>query len=206
MIDAGPPKKINAFRRKLSRLYIPPGEIKLIVLTHSHFDHAGSSRDIQDLTGARVLIHELEKDALKEESLSELKGNTTWGKIVLKLLLVFFRKVSFPLPRIDIITGNEDMPLFEFGVDGYVIHTPGHTKGSVSVLLTTGEAFVGCMAHAGFPLRSTPGLPVFAEDINLLKESWKKIIDRGARIIFPSHGSPFPVDIIRKKLNNPSFA
>jgi hydroxyacylglutathione hydrolase len=100
----------------------------------------------------------------------------------------------------DILLNSEEIKLTEFGIDGRIIHTPGHTEGSISLLLDTGEAFVGCMAHDGLPFRLYPGFPIYAYDINKLKESWKLIISRGARIIFPGHGNPFPVELIRKKL------
>ena len=73
-----------------------------------------------------------------------------------------------------------------------VLHTPGHTPGSVSVLLTTGDAFVGCMTHNNLPFRLKPGLPIFAEDIPKLKESWRILLDEGARTIHPGHGNSFP--------------
>ncbi|MGQ9620530.1 MAG: MBL fold metallo-hydrolase [Bacteroidales bacterium] len=202
MIDAGNPGKIKAFKRSLSKLYILPGDIKLIILTHSHFDHAGSAKEIQEFTGANLLMHESEKRALEEGRFFIPEGVTTWGKISAALFLPFVKRISFPLPRIDIVTGDEDFLLTGFGIDGTVVHTPGHTQGSISVLLRTGEAFVGCMAHAGFPFRSVPGLPIYAQNISMLKGSWKKIIAKGARVIFPAHGKPFPLDLIRKKIEN----
>jgi hydroxyacylglutathione hydrolase len=200
MVDAGMPNRIRVFKRKLARLYIPPGEIKLIVLTHSHFDHAGSSKDIGELTGARIVIHESEKEFLENKGFAFIKGVNTWGKISEKLFFPVLRRIGFDRPVSDIIMKSEDIPLYEYGVDGKIIHTPGHTVGSISVLLDTGEAFVGCMAHDGFPFRLTPGLPIYAGDISEVKKSWRMLIAKGARIIFPGHGNPFPVDIIKKHL------
>jgi hydroxyacylglutathione hydrolase len=73
MVDAGMPNKIRAFKRKLARLYIKPNDIKLIVLTHSHFDHAGSSKDIKEFTGAKIVIHGSEKVFLEYEGLLPLR-------------------------------------------------------------------------------------------------------------------------------------
>lgn len=61
MIDGGMPGKLGRFKRKLSKLGIQSSEIKLIVLTHSHFDHSGSAREIRDYTGARIALHESER-------------------------------------------------------------------------------------------------------------------------------------------------
>ena len=95
-----------------------------------------------------------------------------------------------------------DYSLQEFGIDGKIVYTPGHTKGSVSVLLETGEAFVGCLAHNNLPFRFKPGLPIYGEDIRKVKDSWRLLIKQGAKMIYPAHGNPFPVDVIKNILNN----
>jgi hydroxyacylglutathione hydrolase len=200
MVDAGTPKMIRSFKRKLRRLYINPRDIKLIILTHSHFDHAGSSKDIKELTGAKILIHESEKNYLEDKGFAFIKGVGSWGKMTLKLLFPIFRRINFERPVSDIIVKSEEISLNDYGIDGRIFHTPGHTAGSISLLLNTGEAFVGCMAHDGFPFRFSPGLPIYAEDIEKVKESWGLLIKMGARIVFPGHGKPFPVELIRKNL------
>ena len=68
------------------------------------------------------------------------------------------------------------------------------------VLLESGDAFVGCMAHNGVPFRLSPGLPIFAEDLQKVRESWKILIDQGAKMIYPAHGGPFSVEKIQKVL------
>jgi len=81
-----------------------------------------------------------------------------------------------------------------------VFPTPGHSAGSVTVLLDTGEAFVGDMAMNGLPLRLGPGLPAFAVDLPGLKESWKSLLDRGVKTIYQSHGKPVSVEDMRKAI------
>jgi glyoxylase-like metal-dependent hydrolase (beta-lactamase superfamily II) len=90
--------------------------------------------------------------------------------------------------------------LVDAGAPGKAIHTPGHSAGSVSVLLDSGEAFVGDLAMNGFPLRLTPGFPIFAEDMAKLRESWQLLLAQGARMIYPAHGKPFEAGIMRKAL------
>jgi glyoxylase-like metal-dependent hydrolase (beta-lactamase superfamily II) len=53
---------------------------------------------------------------------------------------------------------------------------------------------------AEFPLRLGPGLPTLAEDMQKVRESWKLLVDGGAETIYPAHGNPFSVDIIRRAL------
>lgn len=72
--------------------------------------------------------------------------------------------------------------------------------GSVSVLLDSGEAFVGDLAMNKFPLRLGPGLPTIAEDDVKVKESWKKLLELGATTVYPAHGKPFSAEIIKKAL------
>jgi len=203
MIDTGMPDKMKLFVKKIRSLHILPHDIKLVILTHSHIDHAGSAKEIQELTGAQVMIHKSEKECLEKCEFYPVNGTGTWGRISKQIFFPFLKRIKYSAPRIDIETGDEDFPLSGFGIDGYVMHTPGHTPGSVSVILNTGEAFVGCMSHSGFPFRTTPGLPLYASDIEKLKLSWKKLFEKGVKIIFPGHGKPFPAGIMRKRLASP---
>jgi hydroxyacylglutathione hydrolase len=66
------------------------------------------------------------------------------------------------------------------------------------VILNSGVAFAGCLAQNRLPFGLKPKLPIYAMDPELLKESWKKMIDMGARTIYPGHGKPFPVEEITK--------
>ena len=70
----------------------------------------------------------------------------------------------------------------------------------MSVLLDTGEAFVGDLAMNKFPLRFSPGLPIFAEDQAAVVESWRSLLDQGATTVYPAHGKPFPAEVIRKAI------
>jgi glyoxylase-like metal-dependent hydrolase (beta-lactamase superfamily II) len=92
------------------------------------------------------------------------------------------------------------MPLTGFGIPGKVVYTPGHTAGSISVILDSGDAFIGCLAQNKLPLRLSPGLPVLADNIEKVKESWRSILDLGVKTVYPGHGKPFSADIIRKAL------
>jgi hydroxyacylglutathione hydrolase len=179
---------------------IQPSEIKLIVLTHSHFDHCGSAREIRDLTGAKVAIHESERTYLEDGGMLIPKGVNIYGKITKPLLFPFFKKISFPKLKPDILITDKPYPLSMYGIEGNIMHTPGHTIGSISVILDSGEAFVGCMVHNGLPFRINPGLPIFAQDIESIKRYWKILLDKGVKMIYPGHGKPFSAEVMKKTL------
>ena len=102
--------------------------------------------------------------------------------------------------KVDRILDDNGLSLSEFGIPGKVVHTPGHTGGHVSIVLDSGEAFVGDMAMNSWFLRLTPGLPILADDMNVLIQSWKKILKMGIKGIYPAHGMDFPADVIEKEI------
>ncbi len=202
MIDSGEPKKGKVFLNGLRNISIKPEEIQLIVLTHGHWDHIGSAAEIKEITGAKIVMHKNEKHCLEESFKPMPPGVTTWGSILDKLVTWFiipFKHIR--ATEVDIVLKDEEFSLNDYGIKGKVIHTPGHSSGSVSILLDTGEAFVGDLAMNKFPLRLTPGLPIFAEDWPKLIESWQKLLDLGVKIVYPAHGDSFSADIIENELS-----
>jgi glyoxylase-like metal-dependent hydrolase (beta-lactamase superfamily II) len=200
LVDAGVPGMARAFAKSLDRAGIAPSDVKLIIVTHGHWDHIGSARDIRKLTGARLALHEREAHWLENAFAPMPPGATAWGRILGGILSVYMPFVRIPSCSVDLKLGNEGLSLAVYGIPGKVLHTPGHSSGSVSVLLDSGEAFVGDLAMNGFPLRLTPGFPIFAEDMVKLRESWQLLLAQGARMIYPAHGKPFEADIMRKAL------
>lgn len=202
MIDGGPgqTQAFKKFKMYLNQYSVQPDELKLVVLTHGDFDHVGSVKSIKELTGAQIAIHENDKPNLEEGKFNWPPGTNAYGKILHFLFYPILKGITFLPQKADIALSNDEFPLYGFGIEGKVIHTPGHTQGSVSVLLDSGDAFVGCLSHSGFPFRRKPNLPIFAENMKQLKESWKILIEQGAKNIYPGHGKPFHVNEIKKFL------
>jgi hydroxyacylglutathione hydrolase len=198
LVDGGAPKKLGSFMRCIQKASISPEQITLIVQTHGHWDHIGSTLAIKNVTGAQIAMHEPDKEWL-EKALNNLPpGATPWGRTFLKLTSGFMRSAQIPAAKVDIALQDEEFSLAPFGIKGKVVYTPGHTRGSVSVVLETGEAFVGDLAMNGLPFGFRPGLPILAEDIKQVKESCRRLLDMGVKKFYPGHGNPFPADIIRK--------
>jgi glyoxylase-like metal-dependent hydrolase (beta-lactamase superfamily II) len=184
----------------IENLSIKPEDIQLIVITHGHWDHIGSAKEIKEITGAKIALHRNEKDWL-EKSLKPLPPAVTlWGHIFAKIMAIFVPLIHVPAADVDVVLGDEELSLADYGIPGRIIPTPGHSMGSVSVLLETGDAFVGDLAMNGFPLRIGPGLPIFAEDLQKVKKSWQLLLERGAVTVYPAHGKPFSADAIRRAL------
>jgi hydroxyacylglutathione hydrolase len=201
MIDAGPPKKIKKIINFLKQHSIDPREIKLIIATHGDFDHIGSAKELKELTDAKIAIHKNDKSHLEESTYNFPPGVSGWGRFNHFLFNAPLKKImKMQAVKADLVLSDEDFNLESYGIDGKILYTPGHTSGSVSVLLKTGDAFVGCLAHNNFPFRFSPGLPIFAEDIKLVKKSWQLLFDQGVTMVYPGHGKHFPVDNIKKAL------
>jgi len=76
--------------------------------------------------------------------------------------------------------------------------TPGHTPGSVSVVLENREVIVDDLIMGGFVRRKRPCNPIFANDINQVKKTIEEIMKNKPRKLYASHGGPFsPEDVLR---------
>ncbi len=200
MVDGGAPKMAKEFTKSIKKLSIKPGDIQLMIMTHGHWDHIGSAKEIKELTGAKIAMHEREKEWL-EKSLKPLPpGVTPWGHVFKGIMTMFMPLVHIPSTDVDVVLGDEERPLSQYGIRGKVIYTPGHSSGSVSIVLEKGDVFVGDLAMNKFPLRLSPGLPIFAEDCTKVRKSWELLLDHGAKTVYPAHGEPFSAHIIRRAL------
>lgn len=99
----------SSFIVKAISKHINPKEIEYVFLTHSHFDHAMASVDLKRWFGCKIVMHEMEFELLK-------RGYTLFG-------YKFYVEPDVP------VRGGEVFDLGEMELE--VIHTPGHTPGSV---------------------------------------------------------------------------
>jgi len=201
-IDAGSAHKGRAFVRGLDRASIRPGDVRLILLTHAHWDHAGSAGELREFTGAPIAFHRHEVEWLERGVTPLPPGLTSWGRIFMAIHRLCVPLVHVPPTTVDLVLDDGGLSLAECGIPGRVVPTPGHSPGSVSVLLDGGEVFVGDLAMNALPLRMTPGLPILGDDPEVIADSWRRLLDAGARTVFPAHGKPFPADVIRKQLRS----
>ncbi len=196
LVDAGTPGQHDRILKQVKKLELDPHDIELIIITHGHGDHFGSAQKIKEFTGAKLAVHKEDADIVKEGKKVFPPGLNNWGRFLAFIWRPMFSLINYTRVEPDIILEDEFL-LTEFGIKGRIIHTPGHTAGSVSVILAGGEAIVGDLAMNGFPMRRGAGMPIFGNSEREIKQSWNKLLDAEASIIYPGHGDPFPANHLK---------
>jgi glyoxylase-like metal-dependent hydrolase (beta-lactamase superfamily II) len=186
LVDAGMENKINKVQGVLTEISAEWEDIILIIITHVHPDHVGSLYDLKEKTKAKVLVHEKEKKLLKEGKTDFPKGTTFLSKMISKFGNLFLEG-EFKTVDPD-ITINDCYNLKKYGVEGKVIHTPGHTEGSLSVIIEEKNIICG---DTLFNILPNSVYPPFANDKKQLIESWKKINEYSCDKFYPGHGDVF---------------
>ena len=125
-------------------------KIRLILLTHGHFDHLMGAAGVKELTGARVAIHALDADGLSDprKSLAVHAGAN-------------FYKKQTPLAPDILLSDGDVLPLGSLRFQ--VLHTPGHTAGSVcficsDVIFSGDTLFYESLGRTDFPTGSYEAL------------------------------------------------
>jgi len=138
LIDTGMPGNSEAILSFIRSLGRDPAELAHIVITHGHMDHAGSATELRRMTGAKVVAHTGET-ARKRDGTSVLNVDYSEAKPWVRGLshLVRFTPCVVDVPAKD----GDTLPYLN-GLQ--VVHTPGHTRGSMCPLLVErGVLFVG---------------------------------------------------------------
>lgn len=201
LVDGGQPGMFPLLTRGLRRAGVAPADVRLIALTHGHWDHVGCVARAKALTGAKLAMHGAERERMERNLRVMPPGRTPWGGVLSRVIAgTLMRWARSDPATVDVEIPDEGMSLAPWGVDGTIVHTPGHSPGSVSVLLASGDALVGDLAMNMFPLRLGPGLPIFAEDPALLRGSIEKLLSLGAKTIHPAHGGAFPASVLERAL------
>jgi ribonuclease/clavin/mitogillin len=179
MVDAGWAGTLPELKSQLRRYDIDLGQIRYIMITHHHPDHAGLTQEIKQACGAHLIIHEKQIPFLED-----LKSFYAGKGIYLPIQVDAQDLVLQDLNR---------GALNAISVQGEIITTPGHSDDSVSLVLDSGMAFIGDLHHPDF---------VLDEARPATCQSWKKLLSLKAKTIYPAHGNPFHMQDVRGSLVN----
>ena len=191
LVDAGSPGDtqtilscLNAFRGK---------PLRLIYITHAHLDHYGSAASILRATTAPLAIHAEDAGTMAkgETHLGQVRGR---GRLTAALMPIVRRLFPVePVTADPVLHDRQD--LGDFGLPGHVLHTPGHTPGSTSLIVDGKLAFVG-------DLFSTFGKPhtqrLYAHDWSAIERSLERLNSLNLEWLYPGHG--------RRPLSGEEFA
>ena len=190
LVDTGMPgnaTRVVDFLKSLDMEWI---DSFTIILTHPDIDHSGSVAELKEKLGnVKVAIHEADAPRLTgEKPLKEVRGIT--GSLF-KAMSPFMRFKPV-IPDLLLKDGEQ--------VDGLtVVHTPGHTQGSICLYSERLKAM-----FAGDALRTdknrSPKLPSAAMTVNIeaAKNSIRKIASYQFELLLPGHGPPILTDGSKK--------
>lgn len=200
LIDTGDPGLTFLIFRALEHYQISPCEIRLIILTHIHYDHIGGLWAMQAASGAEVMVHEIEAADLASGKVVIPSGSYAITRLLSGLGQGLSRFFRFPGYRAEHLIKGKEQSLYDFGLAGRILHTPGHSPGSTTVLLDSGDAFVGDLCpntwYNRWFLRTH--FPPYADDVAAVYKSWERLLGTPARMLFPGHGPPYVIEELRE--------
>ena len=157
LVDAGLPGLEHFILRRMASL--GRDDLRLIFVTHAHMDHYGGAAALRRLTGAPNASHRDDADVMArgETHLGSCRG---FGRIIGPFLPMLEANVPPEPTQADVLV-EDGTDLRAYGLDGVVIHTPGHTPGSSCLFVEERFAFVSDLISAVFGVR---GAIFFAQD------------------------------------------
>jgi Zn-dependent hydrolases, including glyoxylases len=171
MIDAGWPDTLPQLLHMLKQKGIHTNDIKYLIVTHFHPDHAGLAQDLKDF-GIQLILHE-SQITFVEKINDFFKRNPK----------VNFKDIEMK-ENIIVSSAESRGLLMNIGLNGEVIQTPGHSDDSVSLVID------GCCTFTG----DLPGLSLMeAYDDQTIKDSWETIQSYNVKKVYPAHGNPYNI-------------
>ncbi len=172
LIDLGWPGTMGLMRANLRRKDVPLDEIRYGLATHYHIDHAGLAQELK-LAGVPLLVLDVQVSAIPVMK--------TWTKPQDQYVdITLHDNVTIPC------SGSRSL-LEQIGIPGEILHTPGHSDDSVSLLLDDGSVFTGDLTHPAM---------VGGSSAATVRASWRLLRERGATRVYPAHGPVRPMETV----------
>ncbi len=201
LVDAGVPGSHEKVQRALEANGLTFANIALIVVTHAHLDHAGGAAKLRELTGAPIVGHRGDLEHYRGREPLKMCPTGLFGKLFLKTGVPLKPYRAFE-PDI-VLDGRDSLSLADYGLPGEVVSTPGHTDGTLSVTMRSGEALVGDLLSSGvllggILLRGRPKRPPYEDDPQAVADELEKLLEQGHEQFFVGHGRTLPSKAVRK--------
>jgi len=196
LIDTSVKSDWNKLDKRLSDLNI--NLIDYLILTHTHFDHAGNAFRIKKKFHSQVIVQKSGVDYLTSGDNIIPNGTNVFTKILLQLFAnKVFSKLRYEPCDFDILVDTH-FDLNDFGFNAYIISTTGHSGDSISLIIDNEIAIVGDTMFGVFKWSI---MPPFGLNINQLVDSWKKLLETNCDIFIPGHGFALNRLIVQKDYN-----
>ena len=159
--------------------------LRLIVLTHVHFDHAENAAKLSKEFDIPVAFNRDDEELFDNYDAQPLMSYGIVGRVVLGLSLKVLRDTKIEKPeKIIYIADGDD--LSEYGINAKVIGLAGHTKGSIGVDVEEKSLLVGDALDNWI----SPATGHLYSNMDALKNSASKISSLGERTLYYGHGKP----------------
>ncbi len=157
--------------------------MKLVVLTHVHFDHAENAAKIADHFGIPVAVHKADLELFDSFDKQPLKSYGLVGRVVLGLSLKVLRETKVEKPS-NLIYVSDGDSLSDYGIDAKILELPGHTNGSIGVDVEESDLLVGDALDNWI----SPATGHLYSDLDAIKKTAEKIKSLGERTLHYGHG------------------
>jgi hydroxyacylglutathione hydrolase len=188
VFDTSLPNSERTILHALEACGAHPTDIRLILLSHGHLDHAGSAAALRSVSGAHVAVHPGDANLVRTGSKQIPPTRSLADHPIRGLLCVgaLFLRTQPVEPDVLLTDGQR---LDGFGLAARVVHTPGHTPGSISLVLDTGEALI---ADAVGMQAALPRENRLLMEPSAARESLKTLVALPIHTCYPGHADPFP--------------